>query len=121
MKDKINKEIANLVLDENFEKITYLRTGKLLTITMDCPESLRHQIEILACSILGIMYFILYSKVLINLSFREFSISLSVLLIISFIQLIMYKKVKSTAALENQDRAKVNNSLTEIVKEGLNF
>ena len=116
LKDRINKQIANIVLESNYEKIAYLRTGKLLTITMECPEVLRYQLEILACSILGIMYLILYAKLLINLSFREFIISLSALLVIASIQILMYKKVKNTAIIANESRAKVNNSLTEIIK-----
>ena len=116
LKASINKEIADIVLDSNYEKIAYLRTGKLLTITMDCPEVLRSQLETLACSILGIMYLILYSKLLINLSFREFTISLSALLIIASIQLLTYKKVKHSAIIANESRAKVNNALNEIIK-----
>ena len=115
LKDFTNKEIANIVLDSNYEKISYLRTGKLLTIAMECPEALRHQIEIITCSILGIMYLILYSKVLIDLSIQEFLISLLALLFVASIQLFMYKKVKSTAIIANESKAKVNNSLTEII------
>ena len=57
------------------EKISKIKSGKLLTISIECPEALRFQIKTLTDSIITFLYLFVYSRVLLQLSYKEFLLS----------------------------------------------
>lgn len=120
LKEKIAVDISNILLNGSFEKVGFLRTGKLLSISNDCPDALKNQVEILATSIISILLLIVYARVLISLSFEEFILAIASLIVISSLQLLTYKKVKLWSEKATSSRADVNNVLSEIVK-GVNY
>ena len=45
LREKINHDISRVLLDGDYEKISKIKSGKLLTISAECPEALRLQIQ----------------------------------------------------------------------------
>ena len=116
IQEKINFDITKIVLDTKYENISSLRTGRLLSIGNESPEAIKNQLEIIACSIISLMLLLVYSQVLINLSFREFLITLSSLGFVASIQLLTYKEVKLKSNIVSESKAEVNNFLEEIIR-----
>ncbi len=116
IQEKINFDITRIVLDTNFENIGSLRTGKLLTIGFESPEAIKNQLEIIACSLISILFLFLYARVLITLSVKEFIIALLTSLLIGSIQLFTFKKVKQKSTILSESKAELNNLMAELIR-----
>ena len=100
LREKIYTDISRVVLDGDYEKISKIKSGKLLTISIECPEALRFQIKTLTDSIIAILYLFVYSRVLLQLSYKEFFFSFIALILVGCIQL-GHKKVRVLASKTN--------------------
>jgi len=114
--ERINKDIAKIILYGNYEKINSLRTGKLLNISLTCPDALTYQIKIISDTIVCLFYIFVYSQILITLSLKEFIVSSATLSIVAFVQLLTQKKVKSRSSETNSSKSSVGNIISEMIK-----
>ena len=115
LREKINNDISRVVLDGDYEKISKIKSGKLLTISIECPEALRFQIKTLTDSIIAILYLFVYSRVLLQLSYKEFFFSFIALILVGCIQLVTQKKVRYLASKTNDFKSIVSEALNEMI------
>ena len=115
IREKINNDISKVVLDDDYERISKIKSGKLLTTSVECPDALRFQIKTLADLFITIFYLIVYSRILIELSFRGFVLSSIALLLVGSFQLFTQNKVKNLASKTNNFKSFVSDSLSELI------
>ena len=115
LREKINNDISKVVLDDDYERISKIKSGKLLTTSVECPEALRFQIKTLADLLIIIFYLIVYSRILIDLSFKEFILSSIALFLVCSLQLFTQNKVKNLASKTNDFKSFVSDALSELI------
>ncbi len=115
LREKINNDISKILLDGDYEKISKIKSGKLLTISVECPEALRFQIKTLTDCIITLLYLFVYSRVLIQLSFKEYFLSFIALILVGFVQLFTQKKVRYQASKTNNFKSVVSEALNELI------
>ena len=115
LREKINNDISRVVLDGDYEKISKIKSGKLLTISIECPEALRFQIITLTDSIIAFLYLFVYLRVLLQLSYKEFFFSFIALILVGCLQLLTQKKVRYLASKTNDFKSIVSEALNEMI------
>ena len=115
LREKINNDISKVVLDGDYENISKIKSGKLLTISVECPEALRFQIKTLTDCIVTILYIFVYSRVLLQLSFKEFILSFIALILVCCVQLFTQRKVRYQASKTNNFKSVVSEALNELI------
>lgn len=114
--ERINKDIARIILFGDYERINSLRTGQLLNISLTCPDALTYQIKIISDTIVCLFYIFVYSQILITLSFKEFIVSSVTLSIVALVQILTQKKVKLRSSETNSSKSSVGNIISEMIK-----
>ncbi len=115
LREKINHDISRVLLDGDYEKISKIKSGKLLTISAECPEALRLQIQSLTDCIITLLYLFVYSRVLLQLSFKEFFLSSIALVLVGCVQLFTQKKVRNQASKTYYFKSLVSEALNEMI------
>ena len=115
LREKINNDISKVVLDGDYENISKIKSGKLLTISVECPEALRFQIKTLTDCIVTILYIFVYSRVLLQLSYKEFILSFIALILVCCVQLFTQRKVRYQASKTNNFKSVVSEALNELI------
>ena len=92
-----------------------IKSGKLLTISIECPETLRLQIITLTECLITLLYIFVYSRVLLQLSFKEFFFSFIALILVGILQLFTQKKVRYQASKTNNIKSTVSEALNEMI------
>ena len=115
LREKINNDISRVILTGDYEKISKIKSGELLTISAECPEALRVQIVILTNSIIAFLYLFVYSRILLQLSFKEFFFSFIALILVCSVQFFTQKKVRYLASKTNNFKSVVSEALNEMI------
>ena len=86
-----------------------------MTISAECPEALRLQIQSLTDCIITLLYLFVYSRVLLQLSFKEFFLSSIALVLVGCVQLFTQKKVRNQASKTYFFKSLVSEALNEMI------
>ena len=114
--EKINKEIAHIALFSNYEKVNKFRTGSVFNICITTPDIFMNVIKLISETILSIAFIIVYSRVLITLSYKEFSLTILGLTIFALIQKFTQKRVIDRGGITNESKSNIGNAISEILK-----
>ena len=114
--EKINKEIARIALFGNYEKVNKFRTGSIFNICITTPDIFMSVIKLISETILSIAFIIVYSRVLITLSLKEFGLTILGLTIFALIQKFTQKRVVDRGGITNESKSMIGNAMSEILK-----